>query len=374
VKYFIYIFLLLPCVVFSQEKRKKNIQYGIQLSTGKVLIHTKKVYATAPSLSQGIDASIQFPCIGNKDWHAKRHFPTVAIHVAMNKYNSQTLGAAYGIYPSLQHTLFNYKKIKGFVNFGGGIGYATKYWKRNPIQDTMQNILGSALNNFTTIQVGIEKKIGEKINLTTGIGFNHVSNGAMRSPNYGINYVHVFLGANFIPNKIEYDTWDSTSTDVEQFIPKKKYITARVSYSMAENSKAFNGPMYSIYNASVIASKDYWKKNRVYVGIEATYYKMLEAIFKNSEQFKGKERSHAIKYTAIAGCEFLYGKFGLPIQAGVYFNKPNGGFSWYQQLGLNYHFYHKNDKRFLNDMYISATLKTHLANAEAGFIGLGFMF
>ncbi len=364
----------LPIFIFAQHIDAPKSSIGLGCTYGKILVHTKKITSSIPSFSYGLDASYSFITNGSKPWHALRNFPVISINASIIHYNTKQLGTVFGCYPSMERIIYKKSSWKPVLKFGAGIGYITKHWERNNTSDSTNNIVGSHINNFTNIQIGIKKNIGQSIEANFGIGFTHVSNAAMRTPNYGINYAAFFCKASYMQKKIVQQ--QKTKTQDVQIMPRIKNkirYNIRYAYSMVEDSKAYNGPMYPIKNMSIYASKVVHQKNNYFIGIDAMYYTRMVSLYKSREQYIGKERKHAIRYAIIGGNEFLFGSFGLPVQAGYYINKLDGGFSWYQQIGITYHFYSRPNK-IIKDMSVSALLKSHLANADCGLIAIQCSF
>lgn len=361
-------FLIIPYVLFAQQTEEKSISYGASYLGGKVFIHTPKIHVDAQPYTQAIEFSYKKQTTGNKPWQQRFGFPETGLNLSLVNYGSPLIGKAVGFYPSIQFRIISAKNSFWYLKIGGGLGLASKHWKRTPAADSINNIIGSTLNNFTMIQSGIRKKIAPNWSIQGGIHFYHISNAAARQPNYGINTIGAFVGVNYHPRGV-----------VMQFEKKEtlKYknplnLVAKATLAFAE-AKTVNGPLYPYYNITLAASKMYRNKSRAMLGIDATYSAELYTQFKNSYNFRGKEKQHAIRYSAFGAHEFVFGKIGLPLQLGFYLNRPAGGRKMYQKLGMNYHFYH-NDNKLVKDAFITTQLMTELVNAQYAEFGLGFMF
>jgi hypothetical protein len=350
------------------QKDSSKISFGLNYHGGKILIHTPKIYAQAPPYSQALEFSYAKQTTGNAYWQQRFGFPETALNFCVAANGSSILGYSFGLYPSIQFRILGGKKSYWYFKLGGGIGVNTKAWQRTPASDSINNILGSKVNNFTLFQTGLRFKVNERFSVQSGFHFYHVSNAATRTPNYGINTLGGFVGLHYHPYGNAYEVnkkeWPKLKNPLN--------IGAKVAIAFAE-SKTSDGPIYPYYHASLFASKMYRNKSRAIVGLDATYSSELYASFKNSYNHIGREKQAAVIYSAFLAHEFVFGKIGFPLQLGFYLNRPAGGRSKYQKLGINYHVYH-DDSRRCKDLFLFTQLFTENVNAQYAEVGIGFMF
>ena len=357
----------LPLSLLAQEE-KTRWSLGANYLGGKIIIHTPKIYASAPPYSQAMEFSYAKQTIGNHAWQQRFGFPETALNVTVAQNGSKLLGTSYGIYPSIQFRVLSNEKSYWYFKLGGGLGLNSTSWQRTPAKDSLNNIIGSRINNFTIFQTGVRTRLNERISLQTGIHFYHVSNAAARTPNYGINTVGAYIGLHYHPNGSVYQP-------VKKEWPKQKNplnIGIRTAIAFAE-AKTPDGPLYPYYHLSLYGAKMYRNKSRAILGVDATYSAELYAAYKNNYNHAGREREQAIIYSAFLGHEFVFGKIGFPLQFGYYINRPAGGRPYYQKLGINYHFY-RYDQRTIKDVFVFTQLFTELTQAQYAEIGIGFLF
>lgn len=340
---------------------------GMTYLGGNIFMHTPKIHVEQPAYSQALEISYAYQTRGKKQWHQLFGFPEAALNVCLAQNGSSELGWSYGFYPSIRFKAISFKQSYVFWKIGGGIGYSTKHWERTPYQDSVNNILGSAMNNFTMIQMGYRTKITNNLSLEAGVFFHHVSNAAARSPNFGINTYGGLIGLHYHPQGFQFKyakkEWPTSKQPIQ--------LVSKAAISFSEE-KISNGPIYAAYNFTLAGSKMIRHKSRLQLGTDLTYHAKLYALYKNNYLFPGAERRHAIRSSIFLGNEFVFGKIGLPLQLGVYLNRPIQGPKIYQKLGMNYHFYHDN-QQIVKDLFLILQLKTHLAQAEYAEVGIGMM-
>ena len=360
--------IFISIFVNAKQDSLKNISFGLNYFGGKVFLHTPKIHANVPPYSQAVELSYNKQTNGNSIWQQRFGFPETALNITIASHGERSYGYAIGVYPSILFRLVNLKNSYVYYKIGGGIGYNSKHWKRVPSSDSLNNILGSAINNFTMMQVAYRAKVKEKLSMQIGVDFYHISNAGARKPNFGINTFGAFLGLNYHLNHFQ-----------NQFVKvedKARYNPFNVGVhtmgSFAED-KTVGGPIYYNYGVGLFACKMYKGKSRAGLGIEGTYQSKLYSLFKNKAMNVGRERQASWQYSVYAMHEFVFGKIGFPMYFGYYLNKPNVGYSIYEKLGINYHFI-KNEKSKIKDLYFSLVLKTHFATADYAEWGIGFMF
>ena len=347
-----------------------QVSFGANYLGGKVMLHTSKIYIQAPNYSQALELSYQRQSRGYQYWHKRYGYPETSFNMALVHYGGSELGTAIGIYPAIQFSFLKTPKMNFFFRIGGGLAYATQRWNRLPYSDSMNNILGSRINNFTMIQLGGKMNITPHWSIRTGLHFFHISNAAARQPNYGINTSGFFIGGAYCPQ--HHSTPIASSSKGSS--PYKKFtLGATASISFAED-KVADGPIYPNYTFGILSGLHWREKFRSSIGLDAAFSEKMRSFYKNNYLFPGKEKRQAWRYSVYLAHEFLWGRVGLPLQLGYYLNRPLGGEPIYQKVGLNYHFIRNLRKYKLGDAYLMLQLKTHYASAEYVEMGLGILF
>ncbi|HLS70317.1 MAG TPA: hypothetical protein VK027_01510, partial [Chitinophagaceae bacterium] len=134
-----------------------------------------------------------------------------------------------------------------------------------------------------------------------------------------------------------------------------------------------NGPRYSIQQMQLYGSYNYRPSKSVQLGYELEYhagiYSFLKAIY-----HVGNLRKNSTQHSAFIGHEFKFGPVGFFTQLGFYLQKNHMNSQFmYQRLGLNIYVWEPN-YNFLQKVYISGIVKTHLSVADYGSLGLGLVF
>jgi hypothetical protein len=338
---------------------------------GKIYKHSKKIIAPIPEQSTGFEINYVQQTNGSKDWHHRRRFPLVGFGFMYTDYGIDSIwGKCLAIYPNLQIPIIRGKTLEWTAKLAFGLGYATKRYSRVPTWDTLNTAIGSHFNNFSYFATDVRYHINQHIDIQLGANFSHMSNAALRQPNLGINMYGAHVGLRYFPVTSQTDR-------VVKEVPALKnrwLIQARAGIAGTELGAA-DGPFYPVYLGSLYASKRYRSKNKVFAGVDYSYHQNIYAFLRNNEIAVGEERAKSWKSAVFAGHEFLFGRVGIMLQAGVYIKQAEltKKDKYYQKLGANVYLL-QNEKGLLKELFASCLLKTHTAQAELVEVGIGAGF
>jgi hypothetical protein len=338
---------------------------------GKVIKHTEKFHLPVPALTTGIDLNFQWKTYGKKEWEQRRRYPTIGIGVAYTNYGIDSVyGQCFSIYPNIEIPVIAGSRLSWTIRFGDGAGFATKKYSRRPDFDTLNNAIGSHINDYASFMSDVRYHLNDHWHLQAGINFSHISNASFHQPNLGINLVGAHFGVKYFPvtgnpTKIHHDLQ-----------PLRNRWLAQFRLTMAFNqSNAPLGPTYPIYLGTALVSKRWISKNKVFTGIDYSYHQQISSFLHNNTFVDpGTEERHATKIAILAGNEFLLGRLGVVVQAGYYVRQAfQSQGKVYQKLGGNLYLLQQ-EKGFIKEAYICAFLKTHLSVAELAEFGFGMSF
>lgn len=368
------ILLLTALLIVSSSLQAQDKWAGIGVETsftaGKIFRHSKKFPIQLPDLVTGVDVNFLYQTSGKKEWNQRRNFPLVGFGLMYTNYGIDSIyGRCFGIYPNVQMPILNKGNFEWTIKAGFGLGYVTQRYNRYPTFDTINTAIGSRMNNFTIFTTDARYRINEHFDVQLGGYFTHISNANLRTPNLGINSYGARVGMRYFP------VTSQPEKNIQTLSPLKNrwLFQARLGFAAKEAFSA-DGPTYPIYIVSAFASKRYWSKNKLILGLDYSYHTNMYAFLRNNEIKVGKEKANSWKSAVIVGNEFLLGRVGVLFQMGFYIKQyelPEDFF--YQKLGGNVYILQK-EEGFLKELSVSILLKTHKFDAELTEIGIGVGF
>ena len=363
------IFFILTATAQSPQK---GAGIGMEWNgfAGKVFKHTQNFKAPVPTLTTGTELNIVWKTQGKEAWQQRRNYPTIGLGMYYVDYGYNAVyGKAFGIYPNVELPLLRGKKLEWVCRMGFGFSYLTKRYETAPAWDTINNAIGSHVNNFTLLSSTLRYRINEHWDVQAGFSFFHASNASLRLPNLGINTIGGQIGLRYFPVS-------SQPKKIIRHLPKLKnriLWQARIGISAIEYGTK-DGPLYPIYMGSLYASKRYLSKNKLFAGIDYSYHTHIYSFQVNNEINKGNEKAHSWKSSVFIGHELLIGRFGIMMQMGMYVKQAMLKLDpLYIKIGTNIYLLQK-EKGILKELSYAVLLKTHQFQAEYVEMGLGWGF
>ncbi len=363
---FIAFLLCMPLPALAQGS------WGVEINglAGKVIKHSDKFTLPVPDLSTALDVAILKQTTGTQDWEQRRHYPIWGVGVKWAHYGVDSVyGNAFGIYPFLQTYIIRGPRLEWTLRAGLGLGYATRHYERAPGWDTVNVAIGSRINNFSHLYTDVRYRINGQWSIQAGLDFSHLSNGAIKQPNLGVNMWGGHVGLRYWP-----DGDRPALTDRERPQLKNRILVhARLGIAFNESGNG-DGPMYHTYLASAFVSKRYRSRNKVFAGIDYSYHERIYAFLRNNEILPGEEAANSWKSAVFAGHEWMFGRMAVMLQMGWYIKdaalKQD---PYYEKLGYNYYIF-RSEHGALKEICASVLLKTHKSIAELVEFGVGVAF
>lgn len=356
-------------MVAQEQEKWSGFSIEAQTGIGKIIRHTPKFTGEIPKHSYALELHFLKQTYGQKDWHQRRNFPTIGFGLIYIDYNHPSFGSVFGFFPTIQLPLLKNNHLEWLLRAGMGIGYVTKPHERMPNPNRENVVIGGHLNNVSPFSTSLRWTVNEHWKLNAGLSLTHVSNASYQQPNLGINLFGLQIGAQYAPITNQPEKIRKTLPDLENrwlFHPK-------VAIAFVEKRPA-DGPLYPVYHFAGSASKRYLSKNKVFGGVDFTYNTGMYSFLKSIEEHRDKEFSESYQLAVFIGNEFLLGKIGIVAQLGYYLKEMYLTKEiFYQKIGGHFYFY-QSENGFLKEVYATALLKTHKADAELFEMGIALSF
>ena len=357
---------LLPFLCAAQG----NVGLEINSIFGQVIKHDEKFTLPLPPISTALDIAVLKQTVGTQDWEQRRHYPIWGVGATWTHYGIDSVyGQAFGVYPFLQCYIIRGKRLEWTLRAGLGIAYATRHYERAPVWDTINVAIGSHINNLSRFCTDIRYRIDEHWSMQAGLDFEHMSNGAIKQPNLGINMWGGHVGVRYWPAGDRPQRIDQERLKLRNRI----LVQARLGIAFNEMGNT-DGPMYHTFLGSLYASKRYRSRNKVFAGLDYSYHQRIYAFLRNNEILSGEEAAHSWRSAVFAGHEWLFGHMGVLVQMGVYIKDAElKQDPYYEKLGYNYYII-RTEHGPLKELCASVLLKTHKSIAELVEFGVGVGF
>jgi len=331
-----------------------RLHYGFILNH-----HPEMAYFTDRHIAP-FEFSINKQTKGVKPWHYYYNYPTSGVTFFSTSFaGSEILGNVIAVYPYLSLPLADIgNKMKLNLDIGAGPAYFTKKFHR---YENVKNLaVGSGLNAIISIKSDAEIRISEFVNLNIGAGLTHFSNGAVKTPNLGINIFTVNTGVSYYPwGRIH--AKDTIKSDDN----KQMYYSLWLAGAIKETYPVY-GPKFFAGTISCDALYTLGHKSRAGVGLDLFWDETDIKYFNDHEMYYSGKLS-ALKTGLSLVHELRLSKLSFLQYMGLYIHAKNKtGGPFYHRLALRYFVY--------NGFYANLSLKTHWGKADYTEWGIGYRF
>lgn len=373
-KYIIALAFVMPGDPFTgwAQDNKPWSGFGIETNViaGKVVKHEHKFTLPIPALTTGLDINLLLHTYGKKAWQQRRGYPVIGMGFSYINYGIDSIyGRCFGMYPNIIIPLVKGKNLEWTLRLGDGIGYVTKTYRRTSPVDTINVAIGSHINDFAMIMTDLRYHINQHLDIQLGANITHISDGSFHKPNLGINMKGAHIGIRYFPV-----TSKPACIEHKPGLLKNRWLVQFRGSLARISSYTPGGPLYPVYIASGYISRRWLGKNKVFSGIDYSYHENIYAYLRNNNLVPGSEMQNSYKSALFAGNEFLVGRVGIVLQAGVYLKQAYIKLDpVYEKIGGNYYFVQK-EHGPIKEFFLSAFVKTDITVAEFGELGLGVGF
>ena len=348
-------------------KAQSNVAYRLDVHGGQIIRHSDKILYVIPSSTWATEWSVFYQSDGSRAWHHCQSYPKIgASFWWVDLGNEEVLGKAIALMPKIEIGLLGRDKPLSLkFQLGTGIAYLSKTY--DLINNISNNAIGSHWNNATSLQFNTNYKSSGAWQLSAGFGLLHLSNGASRLPNLGINFFSGHLGLLYRPNgEFKINKGKCTSRTKHWII----LIHVGIAYS---ETMAIGGPRFPTTITSLGGAYHINDYHRILLGMEHEFNQGVYDFGRSTYFFRNRSQaiSGAQRWMIFLADELCFGAFSILLQVGIYWKAKSAflNFPVYNRLGLRYYLpaIGKPRTRFFAGIY----LKSHRFSAEHIALGLG---
>ena len=162
---------------------------------GLVLPHHEEMTYFINDFSYGLDINLGFTKYQSK-WYQYANYPEIGIGVFVNSFgNADVFGNAISGYGYIQRNVVRTKKLSLRSKLSLGLGYVNKPYNKET--NPYNHVFGTNINVFIGLGLWADYLISNRWSMSGNINFNHLSNGAIKKPNHGINTITMGIGVGY---------------------------------------------------------------------------------------------------------------------------------------------------------------------------------
>ncbi len=344
--YLIFILIFLSLSAFAQKADSSNYNFiGFEAHYGFIIPHAAAIEPVSHTKPYGFDVSLNRLHTSFEKWKVFNHYNISGFEVSyFNFQNPAILGNAF-LLTVYNESILGYSKNFIFSLKGGlGLSYQTRIydWDNNQLNKFFSTRISFPLYLITRFKY----KINRQTYLTLSGSYNHISNGGIRLPNYGMNFPTVTMGIEYfqkpIPQLSKLYIADRGKKVTDQIFLVHVLTGYRVVYSKQTYALGLN-TRYS------------WQL-RTHYGLNAGAEIIMDEGVKELIRIEGLNLDYK-RIAITAGQDFIFGKVVFTQYFGLYIYSPYKARNIiYQKYELSY----KVIPQFMFGIY----LKAYTSNAE----------
>ncbi|MBP8959780.1 MAG: acyloxyacyl hydrolase [Bacteroidales bacterium] len=345
------ILILNATVCYSQADSLNFPYYGFNNHYGFIIPHTKIVKPISNTKPYGfifdlgrLHTSYNSWKIFNTCWYSGLQTGYFSFN------NPKVLGGAFILTGFAEPILASGKRYIFSVRGGVGLSYHTKFYDEN---DNPENQFFSTRISFPLyVSTRFKYKISPHLYLTLSGFYNHISNGGIKQPNYGMNFPTLAAGLEYYKNPLP--------------LLKKKYFVdnkikepgiyflagSLLSYKVIDKTEMFPEKgcvSLGIYARGLKKLKTFYSLN---AGVELIVDNAIKEVIRREQTGIDYKR-----FAVTAGQDFHMGKVIFTQYLGLYVYAPyKARHSVYQKYELVY--------KIDNNLVAGVFMKAHTSNAE----------
>lgn len=412
--------LLISFHLFASDRKETKPEVTIKTNFrgGQILYSDKPSKIIAPGPSWGGEIDVEFPSTRKYPWQQYFGDPTIGVGLVYMNLGAEVLGNCVAVYPyfllhmiDLPHFQFNWKA-------GFGISLFDKYyWNCDTVMANYYTpqanpLIGSILNVYLNTGLNFNFPLRDGWAVNAEFGFSHMSNGSTIKPNMGINMLYGSIGASYTINDHGYKGGKKEKTFPD--LPyawslkvtasggtRQLYYPDRKNYGVASfrvgatykvcNWYAVGGSVDAFYNGSYVKQglDTICGLDGIVMTDEENLAQQEHTIF---DRYHITEDRLTEKFKlGVAICnEFMLGRLTILVDVGAYVWDPlrncyepevNPKYGTNRPMFYTYNINKEDGWNYIrlgmrcrvwNNLFVSASLKTHLSKAEMIEWGIGY--
>lgn len=328
-----------------------NIGIDVKSKIGYLVPHRSVMHHLVQGHAHSLEISGVIQTNGKKEWHKTYHYPRIGVTAGLNTYgNNAVLGQSIGLYSFLELPLAKGEKWSFNAKKGAGFAYVTKTY--DLISNPKNNAISTHLNCLVVIGLQINRQ-WKQSEAALGIEMTHLSNGATKLPNLGLNLPYLSLGYTRYLEPLQQLTTDIKPVEYSNW---KLLLSGVISTRQIPPT---GGRNYFISSMGIYAQKLFKRKVKAEIGLDGFYNQSHYDFFVDQTQIT----SDIFQLGVYAGYLLPLDRLEFLLGMGYYFrNKINPEGPVYHRFGARY--------RINERLAANITIKAHWGKADYFEYGL----
>ncbi len=355
----IFVILIITCgfTLKGQDEQKNPIALAFKPQYGFIIPHSNKVDHLTYTNPYGIELEYAWNMLKERNWRQCNCYSKTGLSFLYVNYdNPDIVGSSYNISAFAEPYLIRKSWFLFSTRMGVGISLLDNIYDENTNPEN--TFFSATLSYIIYIDLNVYFRLNEQYTLMSYAKYNHISNGGVKQPNYGMNFPMFGLGLVYYPKgKPEFPEQIK-----EGFKPKMFYnLYAFGMFKKVEGDINYTEKTTYVYGLYGLVGRTISVTNGFSIGVEY----LNDGAVKEEIRRAGQEQNHN-KFSGLIGHHLLFGKFDFSQYWGTYIYASSKPSAFYQRYTLTY--------KFTDQILGGVTLKAHGDAADSFHVLLGLTF
>ncbi len=180
----------------SKDKSDTHTYITARVNEGLVIPHHNSMTYLIEDFSKGFEITVGRRFYNQKHWSSLFNYPELGFGFHYGTLgNDDIFGKGIALFHYVNYTIYRSSKFSVQNKVAAGLGVITKPFDSET--NIYNDVTGSYLNVFISLGINADYRISDHFSISLSTDVDHMSNGAYKRPNSGINVLNASLGAKY---------------------------------------------------------------------------------------------------------------------------------------------------------------------------------
>ncbi len=189
--------------VFAKKNNDGNQPHSYltaRIHRGFSIPHHSNMVYIINDYTSGLELTYGRSLFGTSNWEKFFNYPEIGLGFFYTSLgNNQIYGKGFSVFPYVNYYWLRSPRFSIQNKVSMGLGYATKPFDINT--NSYNTIFGSHFNVYVGFGCMFDYRVSKEVSVSLSGNLNHLSNGAAKKPNHGVNVLSTSLGVKYHFNK-----------------------------------------------------------------------------------------------------------------------------------------------------------------------------
>jgi hypothetical protein len=338
---------------------KKPFILGGKLHYGTILPHSEKIRPLAFNHPRGIELNFNWLNYSSESVKQLNCYSYSGFAFDYIDFDHPKIGKSINAWVYIEPILMHRKRFGVCIRAGTGISYLSEIY--NEVSNPENKFFASHFAFMLLLEIKAKYKITDKLELASSLCYNHISNGGIKQPNYGMNFPTITLGFDYLFNPVELNPIQKDKLKSEEKIRNFKLETSG-SIKVQNKTDSLPEKACFVYGFSAFINKRLAKLSAINIGLD-----YIADGYVKEEISRAGLKTDFKRFACFLGHDLIFGRVNFTINFGVYLYCP---FKAKDPIYQKYQLQYKLGRHFYSGFYLLA----HGDAAESMGINFSYSF